>query len=138
MAALRYGLSVELGLVVLVLGASPSVASAKRAEPDCRVVKVVDGKGRPIAGAEVTIFPCGYEAMMCDGQVWETDRRGRVCGEELLGGEGSLEIIAPDRLGGRCAASKTWLYPKEVPEGAGTAPIVVRLDMRPVARAPLK
>jgi protocatechuate 3,4-dioxygenase beta subunit len=127
-----------IGIVVLAVGAPVAYGKARRDEPECRVIKVVDSRGRPIVGAEITLFPCGSEAMHCDGNVWETDRRGRVCAEELLHATGSLDVIAPSRLGGQCADAKHWLYPKDVPGGNGTGPIVITMNVGPLARASLK
>ena len=82
---------------------------------------------------------CPAEATTCsDIAVWTTDRRGRVCAEQLLEAEGELDVRAPDRLGGHCAASKSWEYPRGVPEGRGPGPVVVKLDAPPLPRAALK
>ena len=106
--------------------------------PDCKVVKVVDGKGRPIVDARVSLSRCGYDATIClDVPVWSTDRSGRVCADELIASTGYLEVNAPDRLGGRCVASKRWEYPRGLPQVRGSGPILVQLDSPALSRVPL-
>jgi hypothetical protein len=73
-------------------------------------------------------------------QRWTADRNGRVCAQELLETDrgGALEVTAPERSGGGCAGRKHWAFPKGVPGGSGAQPIVVRLDMSPLATGELK
>jgi protocatechuate 3,4-dioxygenase beta subunit len=74
-------------LSVVVLGVGVSGASGKsrpeEPEPDCRVVKVVDRKGRPVVGANVTLLPCDSDAKNCGVVMhvrsWPTNRNGRIC-----------------------------------------------------------
>ena len=112
---------------------------------NCRIVKVVDGRERPMVGAQVSLAACDVEAGNCTppdipSREWWTDRNGRICAAELLGmdGGGALEVTAPEKLGGRCLGWKHWAYPKGVPGARGTAPIVVKLDAPPLATGRLK
>lgn len=121
------------------------VGRAKAVTRGCRVVRVVDGKGRPVAGAEVSLLRCDIETEDCrrrsiSSHDWKTNRDGQVCAEELLAMDGgrALEVTAPERMGGGCAARKHWAYPKGVPGARGTEPILVRLDISPLATGPLK
>src|SRR5580765_2439737 len=136
--------SLVLGISVITAVAASSMGEARSVTRDCRVVKVVDGKGRPLVGAEVSLFACDLQAGNCklpdvESRDWVTDRSGRICAKELLEleGGGALEVTAPDRLGGSCRASKHWAYPSGVPGAHGTAPIVVKIEDRPLATAPL-
>jgi protocatechuate 3,4-dioxygenase beta subunit len=134
------------GALVLGFPAWNSVGRATSVTPDCRVVKVVDGRGQPVAGAEVSLWPCDTEAGGCNplrfqqSHDWSTDRNGRICAWELLSidGGGALEVTAPERIGGGCAGRKHWAYPKGVPGARGAEPIIVKLDISPLPTAPLK
>src|ERR1044071_10280561 len=129
--------SVTSGLSIVALAC---LGGGARGEASCRVVEFVDGHGRPVVGADVTLYGCDVDTGACGQYVawatninlwhWKTDRRGRVCGEELLDPHTSaaLEVVGPNRAGGRCANRKRWTYPDGVPGGRGPAPIVVKLD----------
>jgi hypothetical protein len=122
------------GIVVLALCGLGADGRGRQVTPGCRVVKVVDPKGRPIAGAKVLLLPCDVETEACtnpiESRFWLTDSTGRVCDEELLGLDhgGALEVTAPDRVGGMCAGAKHVGYPKGLPASRRTRPVVVKLD----------
>jgi Carboxypeptidase regulatory-like domain len=110
-----------LVLLTPVAAASSPADSPIDSSPErCGTVQIVDSRGRPISGAELTRSDCsvGDDRCATGPRRWLTDRRGRVCASQLLQPGGSLEITAPDRLGGACAGSRR-LFPYTPPTRPG-------------------
>lgn len=110
------------------------IASPAQARPRCGAVEVVDQRGKPLPGAEVThhwVDPRNNADPM-GGERWTADARGRVCSERLLD-QGFLMLHAPVVLGGWCAGNELVPYAGWRPShGAGA---VTRLTL-PVRRLP--
>src|SRR4051794_38493003 len=98
-------------LSVVALGTCALLAAAEGlalAAPRCATVEIVDRAGRPIAGAEVSHFRTDPRRSRRRGwspEIFTTNAAGRVCAEDFRQ-PGFLELHAPARLGGWCAADE--------------------------------
>ena len=100
-------------------------------------ITILDSRGRPVRAAEVTLWgsdPYEKGGGGSSENSWETDRRGRVCTDELLDG-GFVLVHAPAALGGWCAGEKGW-YQKRWRRSLGQSQMIqVTLKMRSFRRS---